>query len=307
MSVDIELLDCEKYEGNDACFNEKCSTEYHADQKKFIDAISLDELGKDDERVIRTDDGKNVHCYNEKGLREWVENGNETEPTTRVPFRKPYPENLRFRVPEEAQNLLGRAVDYNDIDAFRLYLSAYDFREEYYLADLFRSLAAMPREANREAFFGAMMNDERIISSAYPEDSAMRLTGALESAAESGNIEVVKMLLEDGRADPSPNSFNNSIVRSASNGFTDIVQMLLSDGRVNAGVGNNLALTRAVIYSSRDPSAYEGIVKSLLGHRTVKVSPKQMQSLIQRATSENIRRLLLQHMPWHQRLLLRFS
>ena len=291
------MLDCEGYKDSDACFHEKCNTAYQDDEKKFIDAISLNELGKDEERVIRTNDGNNVHCYNEEGFREWVEKGNETEPKTRVPFRKPYPEILSFRVPEEAQNLLGRAVDDNNIDAFMLYLSAYDFREEYYLVDLFKSLAGMPREANREALFRAMMNDERIISSAYPEDSAILLTGALERAAGSGNIEVVKMLLEDGRADPSPNSFSNSIVRSASNGFPDIVQMLLSDGRVNAGVGDNLALTRAVLRSSSDPSAYGEIVTSLLSHPSVNVSPEQMQSLIQRATSENIRRLLSEHMP----------
>lgn len=316
MSADIELLDCEGYEDNDACFRDKCSTAYHDDEEKYIDLFSYDELGKDDERVIRTkDDDMNAHCYNEKGFRKWVEDGNETEPKTRVPFRKPYPENLGFqgafslKVADspEARRSLSRAVAYNDIDAFRLYLSAYNHSEEI-LVNLFMDLAAMTRGPNREALFREMINDERIISVVDTEEAVIRLTGALERAAESGNTSVVDMLLQDGRADPS-HAFNYSIVISATNGFTEIVQMLLEDERVDAGVTDNLALTRAVIKSSRDPSAYEEIVKSLLRHPSVKVSFQQMRSLIEKATSsgsENIRQVLLQQMPLRQRFFRRF-
>ena len=63
------------------------------------------------------------------------------------------------------------------------------------------------------------------------------ITRILKNASENGHLKVVKMVLADGRVDPSSN--NNWAVKGASeNGHSEIVELLLADERVNLLVSN---------------------------------------------------------------------
>ena len=54
---------------------------------------------------------------------------------------------------------------------------------------------------------------------------------AIRQASMNGHIEIVRLLLKDGRVDPS--DLNNWAIREASiYGHTDIVKLLLDDPRV---------------------------------------------------------------------------
>ncbi|KAI8891619.1 ankyrin repeat-containing domain protein [Globomyces pollinis-pini] len=70
-----------------------------------------------------------------------------------------------------------------------------------------------------------LLNDKRGDPSAY-DNCAIRF------AAENGHIEIVKMLLDDERVDPSGDS-NYAIRNSSKNGHTEIVRVLLADERVD--------------------------------------------------------------------------
>lgn len=60
-------------------------------------------------------------------------------------------------------------------------------------------------------------------------------------ASETGNLEVVKKLLNNARIDPSCNG-NLSIRVASENGHWKIVKLLLQDGRVDPGSKNNYAI-----------------------------------------------------------------
>jgi hypothetical protein len=56
-------------------------------------------------------------------------------------------------------------------------------------------------------------------------------------ATEKGYTEIVAMLLEDGRADPT--AYNNGALRTAQNkGFSTIVELLRADKRVAASAAH---------------------------------------------------------------------
>ncbi len=83
------------------------------------------------------------------------------------------------------------------------------------------------------------------------------LNNALCEATITENNLAIKVLLADGRADPSEN--NTDIIQWASaGGHTDIVKLLLSDPRVDPSAKNNAAIKESSEYDHKD------IVKLLL-------------------------------------------
>ncbi|KAJ2989555.1 hypothetical protein HDV02_004949, partial [Globomyces sp. JEL0801] len=92
-----------------------------------------------------------------------------------------------------------------------------------------------------------------------------------EYAIDKNLVDFVKVLLEDGRSDPSTNN-NYAIQLTSAYGFTDIVRMLLDDQRVVPSAENNQSIRQASEY---DPSADDNSAIKLAaegGHMdTVKV------------------------------------
>jgi ankyrin repeat protein len=60
-------------------------------------------------------------------------------------------------------------------------------------------------------------------------------SNAITTATQHGHTEIVRLLLEDGRADPSAND-NNAIKHACCEGHIEIVRLLLQDPRVNPDV-----------------------------------------------------------------------
>lgn len=69
---------------------------------------------------------------------------------------------------------------------------------------------------------------------------------AVIGAAERGYLEMVKLLLEDGRANPS--EYNNIAIQNvAETGKIEMMQLLLKDGRVNPMANNHAAIKKAAL------------------------------------------------------------
>ena len=66
---------------------------------------------------------------------------------------------------------------------------------------------------------------------------------AIRIAIENNYSEIVKLLLEDGRADP--NYHDSSIRWAASKGYTEVIRLILEDGRVNPVDDDNYPLNIA--------------------------------------------------------------
>lgn len=70
-------------------------------------------------------------------------------------------------------------------------------------------------------------------------------------AFDQGHFEIVKLLILDKRIDPS--SYDNQMIRYASQlGNVQIVELLLADLRVDIGFGNNCAIKLAFRYNHLD-------------------------------------------------------
>ena len=67
---------------------------------------------------------------------------------------------------------------------------------------------------------------------------------AIRFASMEGHIEVVRLLLQDPRVDPSVSN-NEAILNAVSNGHTEIVRLLLQDPRVDPTDDNNWAIRDA--------------------------------------------------------------
>ena len=73
---------------------------------------------------------------------------------------------------------------------------------------------------------------------------AARANYALREAAENKHLKVLKLLLEDGRADPGV--WGNEIIKLASKkGNVEVVKILLADDRVDPGASDNYAFRKA--------------------------------------------------------------
>jgi len=67
---------------------------------------------------------------------------------------------------------------------------------------------------------------------------------AIKCASDKGHYEIVKVLLNDARVDPSANN-NYAIGFAAGNGHYEIVKLLMSDKRVDPSANNNYAISFA--------------------------------------------------------------
>ena len=70
-------------------------------------------------------------------------------------------------------------------------------------------------------------------------------------ASENGHIDVVRLLLADGRVNPAA-SDNYAIRLASENGRTDVVRLLLADGRVDPAAKDNYAIREASCYGHVD-------------------------------------------------------
>lgn len=92
----------------------------------------------------------------------------------------------------------------------------------------------------------------------------------LAQACRLCHKEIVKMLLLDGRADPSALE-SEALLLAADSGCTKVVSMLLNDGRVNAAAGDNEAILLAMESKSweivqllmKEPRVYRTIDRDL--------------------------------------------
>ena len=89
-----------------------------------------------------------------------------------------------------------------------------------------------------------IMNDvEDVFRMLLPLMSEVQ-SGLLLTAIDYGCVDVVKMLLEDGRVNPAAD-YNNAIRWASTNGHTEIVRLLLQDPRVDPADDNNVAIRYA--------------------------------------------------------------
>lgn len=71
------------------------------------------------------------------------------------------------------------------------------------------------------------------------------MDGVIRVASEHGNFNLVKLLLEDSRVNPSAIS-NESIRLASENGHFNIIQLLLADKRVDPSDEHNTAVVEAM-------------------------------------------------------------
>nr|QBK91392.1 MAG: ankyrin repeat protein [Pithovirus LCPAC302] len=95
---------------------------------------------------------------------------------------------------------------------------------------------------------------------------------ALFMAVFGEHLEVLKILLDDGRVDPS--AHDNFAIRLASgNGYTEMVKLLLKDSRVDPSADNNEAIEKA------SENGYVEVVKLLLKDLRVDPSANNNKSI----------------------------
>ena len=82
-----------------------------------------------------------------------------------------------------------------------------------------------------------LMQDERV-------DPSSDDNWAITYASQNGHLEIVKILMQDKRVDPSANN-NWPITYASQNGRLEIVKILMQDKRVDPSAENNLAIKRA--------------------------------------------------------------
>ena len=74
---------------------------------------------------------------------------------------------------------------------------------------------------------------------------------AIVEASFNGHEDVVQLLLEDERVDPSADS-NSALVLASQEGHLEIVELLLGDPRTDPADGNNSALRQAAENGHRE-------------------------------------------------------
>jgi hypothetical protein len=75
-------------------------------------------------------------------------------------------------------------------------------------------------------------------------DPAIQNNISIRRAAEQGHKEVVRLLLQDPRVDPTANR-NGALRNAVVEGHTEVVKLLLEDGRTNPGADNDEAIIQA--------------------------------------------------------------
>lgn len=100
-------------------------------------------------------------------------------------------------------------------------------------------------------------------------------------AVESGALNIVKVLLEDGRVNPAAYD-NEAIIMAACREDPDMIKILLGDPRVNPGDSNNQALFSALLRDNRK------VVKLLLADPRVNPAARQNEAIIMAASGNRL-------------------
>ncbi len=93
-------------------------------------------------------------------------------------------------------------------------------------------------------FINKFLTQDTTFDPSFHDNLAIRyacMYGSSDIAVENGKIEVVKLLLQDKRVDPSANH-NHAIRWAIEKGFSDVVEILLQDNRVNPSDFGNAAI-----------------------------------------------------------------
>ena len=119
------------------------------------------------------------------------------------------------------------------------------------------------------------------------EDSAVGCNYALRIACEFGQTEVVKILLRDGRVDPT--DWNSWVIRIACDyNHVDIVNLLLQDGRADPTGADNYCIIKA--------STYGRIKMVQLLLQDGRVDPADRNNMaIKEARTKKIREMLIKY------------
>jgi ankyrin repeat protein len=107
---------------------------------------------------------------------------------------------------------------------------------------------------------------------------------SVRMASHNGHLEIIEILLQDGRADPAVRN-NWPIKRASENGHSDVVEALLQDGRADPAVNYNSPIRWASCYGHKE------IVKALL--QDGRCNPTD--DAIENAKTEEIKELLIKY------------
>lgn len=125
-------------------------------------------------------------------------------------------------------------------------------------------------DANFLAKIFSEVDNSEIIQLALKRADTRALGSAIFLASENGHSEVVKLLLNDPRVDPSV-SYNSAIRFASRNGHSEVVKLLLDDPRVDPSADDNEALRQA------SQNGHIEVVKLLLADS--RVDPSAVASL----------------------------
>ena len=144
---------------------------------------------------------------------------------------------------------LNEACKYGQIEILKYILSSLNFYQKY-TSYISRELMSPPFHDRHANVISLLLEDGRF-------DPSDQNNQAIIKAAQMGNLEIVKILLQDSRVDPSDQN-NEAIVRAAENGNLETVKLLLLDPRVDPSDQNNEAI------NSASRKGYVEIVKLLI-------------------------------------------
>jgi len=116
-----------------------------------------------------------------------------------------------------------------------------------------------------------LLQDKRVDPSANKDYS-------IRKASKNGHADVVRLLLKDGRVDPSARE-DYSIGKASENGHADVVKLLLEDGRVDPSRTANYAILVA------SENGHVEVVKLLL--KDPNVNPSAQVNYAIRAAAKN--------------------
>ncbi|MBS0286996.1 MAG: ankyrin repeat domain-containing protein [Proteobacteria bacterium] len=133
-------------------------------------------------------------------------------------------------------NVFARAAASGDIELIRLLLptstsALYNYLYPPAIAVNDVDLANAANEAIGEAARNGQLDVVKLLLQDKRVDPTAKENQAIRNAAKNGHLDVVKLLLDDKRADPSSQN-NEAILEAAKNGHADVVDLLLQDNRV---------------------------------------------------------------------------
>ncbi len=162
-------------------------------------------------------------------------------------------------------SLLHAAKDGNNL-ATKVLLA--DKRGEILVSRLTQYAVDTSFRINSASLLHAAKDGNNLAKVLLAEQRGEILDYAIIKASANGHTEIVKLLLDDPRVDPSV-LFNEAIMDASANGHTEIVKLLLEDSRVDPSAGNNYSIHMASVFK------YSDIVRLLLGSNKINMKAKE--------------------------------